>query len=185
MRIVKLFVLGTLLIGGLSAYAAPDLTPRTPTSKYYVDEKMSDRQPILNPRGEFRGDYVVTYGPRPGDEGGVEISDLSGNGENIPTVGSVNDALGKKQANLNNTAGKVVTYTTSAGSVGTHDVYQGASASYNANGLVEANHANAAIQKGLDDHLTCNSNHGPNSECWLWDLNEQASNAIYTPNNGN
>ena len=155
------------------------------TSKAYVDTNLATKQPILNPNGTDLRNNVVMYTDTAGEVSAKPISNtLTGNNINdqIPTVGGVNTALSDKQGKIAaGNAGDVVTYSGTAGSVGSHAVYN-SNASYNANGLLQANHANKAIQNGLNNHLTCvEGNKDPNnSRCWLYDINTQSNNTIYT-----
>ncbi len=94
-----------------------------------------------------------------------------------PTVTSksyVDTEIDKKQNKIGgDTAGSVITNTGSAGTVGAKGVYQtGGENTYNAqqNSLIEANHANTAIQNGLNAHVTCYESQ--NGECVLWSINE-------------
>lgn len=191
MRIVRLFMLGVMLIG-FSAYAADpvkavDGDKKIVTSKKYVDDALSLKQPKLNDGAADWRNNVVLYTNQAGvtDKKPI-VTSLSGDSGSLPTVGAVNTGLNLKQNKLgeNKTAGNVVTYTSTAGTLDQHDVYKGASAAYNANGLIEAQHANSAIRKGLNDHLSCAGNApGTNGPCWLWTINDQVEGTVYTPHN--
>ena len=156
------------------------------TSKAYVDFQISQKQPILNAEGTDLTNNVVMYTDEAGTVEAKPISNtLTGNniGDNLPTVGAVNTGLAGKQANIpaGTTAGNVVTYSGNEGQVGEKAVYN-ASASYNANALVQANHVNDAIQQGLNSHLTCvTSDKDPaTNQCWVYEINTQAANTVYT-----
>ena len=73
-----------------------------------------------------------------------------------------------------NTAGTVITNTGTAGVVGTKGVYKTTTAySSQTDSLIEANHANTAIQNGLNRHVTCADPVGGSaSECLLWSINQ-------------
>ena len=184
---VYAFVIGT-------AYATDAEDRKTVTSKKYVDDQIATKQAILNANGTDLRDNVVMYTNQAGEVTSKPISGHlvadTANGEtqagidnNLPTVGAVNIGLADKQNIIpaKNTT-KVVTYTATAGSVGEHDIYQGATATYNPNGLIESNHANSAIAKGLNEHLTCAPNgvDPVSNNCWLWQINDQAAGTVYT-----
>ena len=196
MRIVgKLFAFAVcaFVIGG--AYATDAEDRKTVTSKKYVDDQIATKQPILNENGTDLRDNVVMYTDTAGEVTSKPISGHlvadTANGEtqagidnNIPTVGAVNTGLATKQDEIGagTAAGNVVTYTGNAGTVGEKAVYN-SSATYNQNALIEANHANTAIRTGLNDHLTCAPNgiDPVSNNCWLWQINDQAANTVYTP----
>ena len=182
MRIGNLLLCGIVMIG--TAYA--DTASKTVTSQNYVDDQIATKQPILNADEADLRNNVVMYTNQAGTVAAKPISEtLSGTGidNNLPTVGAVNTGLADKQNIIPaKDTTKVVTYTTSQGSVGEHDIYQGATATYNPNGLIESSHANNAIVKGLNEHLTCAPNgiDPVSNNCWLWQINDQAAGTVYT-----
>jgi len=176
--IVALFI-------AMPAFAETDA--KTVTSRKYVDDQIATKQPILNANGTDLRDNVVMYTNQAGEVTAKPISTtLSGNGidNNLPTVGAVNTGLATKQDELSGTSGNVVTYTSNAGILGEHAVYKTTTTydTTNAGALVEANHANSAIAKGLNEHLTCAPNgiDPVSNNCWLWQINDQAANSVYT-----
>jgi len=180
--IVALFI-------AIPSYATDSSTDRkTVTSRKYVDDQIATKQPILNAAEADLRNNVVMYTNQAGEVTSKPISTtLSGTGidNNLPTVGAVNTGLNTKQNEIGagTASGNVVTYTGSPGTVGEKPVYD-SNATYNSNALIEANHANSAIRKGLNDHLSCvDGNRGPNNECWLWTIEDQAINTVYTPHN--
>ena len=190
MRIVgKLFAFAVcaFVIGG--AYATDAEDRKTVTSKKYVDDQIATKQAILNANGTDLRDNVVMYTNQAGTVTSKPISStLTGNNidSNLPTVGAVNTGLATKQDEIGagTAAGNVVTYTGNAGTVGEKAVYN-SNATYNQNALIEANHANTAIRTGLNEHLTCapNGTDPATGNCWLWQINDQAANTVYTPHN--
>jgi len=179
--IVALFI-------AIPSYATDSTDRKTVTSRKYVDDQIATKQPILNASGTDLRNNVVMYTNQAGEVTSKPISTtLSGTGidNNLPTVGAVNTGLAAKQNEIGagTASGNVVTYTGSPGTVGEKPVYN-SNATYNSNALIEANHANSAIRKGLNDHLSCvDGNRGPNNECWLWTIEDQAINTVYTPHN--
>ena len=185
MRIGNLLLCGIVMIG--TAYA--DTDRKTVTSKKYVDDQIATKQAILNANGTDLRDNVVMYTNQAGTVTSKPISStLTGNNidSNLPTVGAVNTGLATKQNEIGagTASGNVVTYTGNAGTVGEKAVYN-SSATYNQNALIEANHANTAIRTGLNEHLTCAPNgvDPVSNNCWLWQINDQAANTVYTPHN--
>ena len=191
MRIGNLLLCGIVMIG--TAYA--DTDSKTVTSKKYVDDQIATKQPILNENGTDLRDNVVMYTDTAGEVTSKPISGHlvadTANGEtqagidnNIPTVGAVNTGLATKQDEISGTSGNVVTYTSNAGTLGEHAVYKTTTTydTTNAGALVEANHANSAIAKGLNEHLTCAPNgiDPASNNCWLWQINDQAAGTVYT-----
>ena len=190
MRTIKILLLGTLMMVG-AAYATDVPANKIVTTKAYVDTEVATRQPLLNPQGTDLTNNVVMYTDTAGGVEPKPISDhlVAGSGETqatldgaLPTVGAVNTGLAAKQNILgqNKTAGNVATYTGTAGVLGEHAVYNG-SAAYNANGLVEAQHVNTAIQTGLNNHITCGGSDSVSGNCWLYTINTQSAGTIYTP----
>ena len=173
------------IVIAMPAYA--DTDSKTVTSKKYVDDQIATKQPILNANGTDLRDNVVMYTNQAGEVTSKPISaTLSGNGidNDLPTVGAVNTGLATKQDELSGTSGNVVTYTSNAGTLGEHAVYKTTTTydTTNAGALVEANHANSAIAKGLNEHLTCAPNgvDPVSNNCWLWQINDQAAGTVYT-----
>lgn len=188
MRIVgKLFAFAVCAFVIGTAYATDAEDRKTVTSKKYVDDQIATKQAILNANGTDLRDNVVMYTNQAGTVTSKPISStLTGNNidSNLPTVGAVNTGLATKQNEIGagTAAGNVVTYTGNAGTVGEKAVYN-SSATYNQNALIEANHANSAIRTGLNEHLTCapNGTDPATGNCWLWQINDQAANTVYTP----
>ena len=185
MRIGNLLLCGIVMIG--TAYADDVADRKTVTSRKYVDDQIATKQPILNAAEADLRDNVVMYTNQAGTVTSKPISaTLSGNGidNDLPTVGAVNTGLATKQDELSGTSGNVVTYTSNAGTLGEHAVYKTTTTydTTNAGALVEANHANSAIAKGLNEHLTCAPNgiDPVSNNCWLWQINDQAAGTVYT-----
>lgn len=192
MRFGKLIMLGLSLVVVGTAFAegeAPTDAERrkTVTSKWYVDQKVGEKQEALS---GTEGSIAVYTGTE-GSLTEIAVSDhIVATGSEVqdtiddflPTVGAVNTELNLRQNKLNGTAHTVATYTSTDGSLDQKAVYNTSNAydSTNQAALIEAAHANSAIQTGLDRHLTCDSNHGPNDECWLWTVNDQQPTDIYT-----
>jgi hypothetical protein len=173
------------IVIAMPAYA--DTDSKTVTSKKYVDDQIATKQEILNKDGDNLSNNVVMYTNQAGTVAAKPISEtLSGTGidNNLPTVGAVNTGLATKQDELSGTSGNVVTYTSNAGTLGEHAVYKTTTTydTTNAGALVEANHANSAIAKGLNEHLTCAPNgiDPVSNNCWLWQINDQAAGTVYT-----
>ncbi len=173
------------IVIAMPAYAETD--SKTVTSKKYVDDQIATKQPILNASEADLRNNVVMYTNQAGTVAAKPISTtLSGTGidNNLPTVGAVNTGLATKQDELSGTSGNVVTYTSNAGTLGEHAVYKTTTTydTTNAGALVEANHANSAIAKGLNEHLTCAPNgiDPVSNNCWLWQINDQAAGTVYT-----
>ena len=171
------------IVIAMPAYA--DTDSKTVTSKKYVDDQIATKQEILNKDGDNLSNNVVMYTDQAGEVTSKPISaTLSGNGidDNLPTVGAVNTGLATKQDELSGTSGNVVTYTSNAGTLGEHAVYKTTTTydTTNAGALVEANHANSAIAKGLNEHLTCAGTDSVSGNCWLWQINDQAAGTVYT-----
>ena len=177
MRIGNLLLVGIIMIG--TAYADDVADRKTVTSKKYVDDQIATKQPILNANGTDLRNNVVMYTNQAGEVTSKPISaTLSGTGidNNLPTVGAVNTGLATKQDELSGTS--------NAGTLGEHAVYKTTTTydTTNAGALVEANHANSAIAKGLNEHLTCAPNgiDPVSNNCWLWQINDQAAGTVYT-----
>lgn len=103
-------------------------------------------------------------------------------GENTVTSKSyVDSEVGKKQNKIGgDTADTVITNTGQEGVVGSKGVYKTTTA-YNSqtNSLIEANHANSAIQNGLNAHVTCYESE--NGECILWSINQLSGTYLPQP----
>ena len=188
MRIVgKLFAFAVCAFVIGTAYATDAEDRKTVTSKKYVDDQIATKQPILNADEADLRNNVVMYTNQAGTVTSKPISTtLSGDGidNDLPTVGAVNLGLADKQNKISGTSGNVVTYTSNAGTLGEHAVYKTTTTydTTNAGALVEANHANSAIAKGLNEHLTCAPNgiDPVSNNCWLWQINDQAAGTVYT-----
>ena len=183
MRIGNLLLCGIIMIG--TAYADDVADRKTVTSRKYVDDQIATKQPILNAAEADLRNNVVMYTNQAGTVAAKPISTtLSGTGidNDLPTVGAVNTGLATKQDELSGTSGNVVTYTSNAGTLGEHAVYKTTTTydTTNAGALVEANHANSAIAKGLNEHLTCAGTDSVSGNCWLWQINDQAAGTVYT-----
>ena len=205
MNLIAILAIGT--VG--TAHAANEPTDaqkrKTATSQYYVDTAVETKQVAVPAES---GNYVVTYPNSAGndtnhDEAGeinkrhisttLTVGNNGGDGVNaagadIPTVGAVNSGLNGKQAKLSNTAGKLVTYGDSEGSVGTEDVYNESNAySGQSTALVRASHVNAAVANGFAALLTCqdyetgyNATNDPNGDhCLTYRVN--TLNGTYVP----
>jgi len=173
------------IVIAMPAFADDVADRKTVTSKKYVDDQIATKQPILNAGGADLRNNVVMYTNQAGTVTSKPISaTLSGNGidNNLPTVGAVNTGLADKQNKISGTSGNVVTYTSNAGTLGEHAVYKTTTTydTTNAGALVEANHANSAIAKGLNEHLTCAGTDSVSGNCWLWQINDQAAGTVYT-----
>lgn len=129
MKKICLIFGGILAIAG-NAYAVTS----TVTSKDYVDNAVATKQAIIPAQS---GDYVVMY---PNDDNGDDdgaigmrqiITDFSNydDGNELVTVGAINSALQDRQDIIPaGTSGNLVTYTGTAGSVGSASVYNAANA---------------------------------------------------------
>lgn len=173
---------GTVVSPGDGRATAADA--KTVTSQRYVDKAVERKQKAFD--GER--DTVVMYTSTAGGVDSKTIEgDLSGNSAGLPKVDAVNAGLNKKQEKISAVpsarSGNIVTYTGTAGQVGERALYR-STQTYNSQGLVEASNVNKAISSGLNGNLSCNSNHGPNNECWLWTITTQPTGAVYTPNAG-
>ena len=102
---------------------------------------------------------------------------------NIVTSKSyVDNLVSQKQDKIGgDTAGTVITNTGTEGTVGKKGVYKTTTAYSSQTGsLIEANHANTAIQNGLNRHVTCADPVGASaSDCLLWGINQLSG--IYLP----
>ena len=98
-------------------------------------------------------------------------------GENVVTSKSyVDTEVAKKQQKIGGgAADTVITNTGADGVVGSKGVYKtGGSNTYSGQttSLIEANHANTAIQNGLNAHVTCyHYDSANNNDCDLWEIN--------------
>lgn len=107
------------------------------------------------------------------------------NDQNIVTSKSyVKAELDKKQGLIGDgPADTVITNTGTAGTVGSKGVYKTTTAySSQTDSLIEANHANTAIQNGLNAHVTCADPVGGSaSECILWSINQLSGTYLPQP----
>ena len=171
----------------INAYA----TSSTVTSRDYVDNVVATKQAKIPAQS---GDYVVMYPNSENDEDDGEIgmraiiTDVGDydEGNELVTVGAINSALQDRQNQISaGTSGNLVTYTGSAGSVGSASVYNGSNAySGQTTSLVQAQHVNAAAANAFNAHITCNTYATPNdptSECVLWNVNNLSG--TYVPQN--
>lgn len=166
-----------------------ELDKKTVTSKKYVDDGLATKQPVLSGNGN---DVAVTYpettGGTPGQRTIYTTVGNSTSDSGLVTSGGVRSALNEKQDVVNGvsgSAGKVVLYNNSGrlshANNPARGVYNGGSAySGQTTNLVEARHVNTAVKNGFEAHVTCDSSRlGPNSECWLWQINDL--NGVYLP----
>ncbi|MBQ6736212.1 MAG: hypothetical protein IJQ90_01865 [Alphaproteobacteria bacterium] len=185
---VSILTLGAIAsVLSLNAYA----TSSTVTSRDYVDNVVATKQAKIPAQS---GDYVVMY---PNDENGEDdgeigmraiITDVSNydEGDELVTVGAINSALQDRQDIISaGTSGNLVTYTGTAGSVGSASVYNGSNSySGQTTSLVQAQHVNAAAANAFNAHITCNTYATPGdttSECVLWNVNNLSG--TYVPEN--
>ena len=211
MRFGKLVVFGLsmVFIGAAFAEGEPVVTDavkrKTVTSKWYVDQKIAEKQEVLNKNNNTWNNNVVVYGSSDGqltnkpiipdinNETRTTLTAQTGESQAtidtyLPTVAAVSGDLNSKQNKLGNqmTDGYVATYTSTDGTLSEKAVYNTGAAynnnNTNQNALIEAAHANDAIQDGLNKHLTCGGtqNGQPDGTCWLWTVNEQTSSDFYT-----
>ena len=168
--------------GAYADDAATILAKKTVTSKNYVD---TTRQPILQAQD---GDYAVLYPGDGDDDGAVRpraivdyIAEADYEGE-LVTAGAVKTALDAKQPLIEGNStlnGKIITYTGTAGTVGSKDVYNSANAyTGQTTALVEARHVNAAVADGFSKILSCVDAPG----CTLWRIDDTMS-GTYVPQN--
>ena len=148
----------------------------TLTSKDYVDTAVLGKQPKIS------GDngYAVTYGASAGAYGqkqiktsvGSDISDLS-----LPTTGAVVKGLNGKQATIiGGTSGDLVTYSGTAGTVGSAAVYKtNLTYASQPDALVQAQHVNTATANAFNAVMRCTDwpDDVPHTDenCWLWQVN--------------
>ncbi len=94
----------------------------------------------------------------------------------------VDNLVATKQQKFSDTAGTVVTYTDTAGTVGKRAIYANGDTWNSATQvkLIEANQANTAIQNGLNQHLTCGDRDPATQGCLYWSINSTA-NQVYMP----
>ena len=193
-----LFGLCAVTIGG-AAFAEGNVSDRKKvTSQYYVDEQLKNKQPIMSGTSGKVVMAPTSIDPEtgfgtPGEKPIVTTLTGAGNTD-LPTVGAVRDALDEKQDKLSGTNGYVVTRGRLEGTdeqltgnpvYSPTDQYNAARqySKTNKDGVLQANQANAAIRKGLNEHLTCDTSQGtgPNNTCWLWKIkDEPSSNPDYT-----
>ncbi len=164
----------------------------TVTSRGYVDAAVATKQAIIPAQS---GDYVVMYpNDDNGDDDGVigmrqiitDVTDYD-EGNELVTVGAINSALQDRQNIIPaGTSGNLVTYTGTAGTVGSASVYN-ASNSYSGQttALVQAQHVNAAAMNAFNAHLTCNQYDTSGTQtaehCLLWSVNNLSG--TYVPGN--
>ena len=165
---------------------------KTVTTQGYVDNAVATKQAKIPAQS---GDYVVMYPNSENDEDDGEIGMRAiitdvGNydeGTELVTVGAINSALQDKQNLIPaGTSGNLVTYTGSAGSVGSAAVYN-ASNSYSGQNtaLVQAQHVNTAAANAFNAHITCNQYDTSGTQtaehCLLWNVNNLSG--TYVPEN--
>lgn len=210
MRIGNLFLCGVyaVAISGatFAAMAAGDdaADRKKVTSQYYVDEKLKLKQPEMSGTSGQVVMYPTSIDQQTGfgTPGGKPVAEaLSGSGvtdNDLPNVGAVRAGLEDKQDKLSGTNGYVVTYrnTTDTGTeqlkgnpiynpsqLGSYEPSTGSYGKKNENGVLQANHANPAIARGLNGHLTPDtSNTGPGGVNWLYTINTETSGTEYTKN---
>lgn len=153
---------------------------KTVTTQGYVDNAVATKQDKLS----GTNGYAVTYGASAGTTDGRQIvtvlDTVSATSTALPTAGAVVAALNDKQNKLPaGTSGALVTYSGTAGTVGSTAVYNPANAySGQTEALVQAQHVNSAIANGFNAHLSCNRRADPNdetSDCLLWNINTLTS----------
>ncbi len=206
MRIGNLFLCGVyaVAISGatFAAMAAGDdaADRKKVTSQYYVDEKLKLKQPEMSGTNGRVVMYPTSYDidetaqiGTPGEKPVAEA--LSGSGvtdNDLPNVGAVRAGLEDKQDKLSGTNGYVVTYRNvgdSGEQLKGNPIYN-PSANYNADGsyskknkdgVIQANHANPAIARGLNAHLTPDTNQqGPGGVNWLYTIRTEVDGTDYT-----
>ena len=168
---MKKFVIN--LIGTMFTVAAFATGENVVTSQQFVDDELSNRQDLVQPKS---GDKAMTAPVAPATKGAIgerEIKTNLGNEStnqsdpSLTTVGTVNAAIDTKQAKLNKyPAGvNVVTYTGTQTDQAATDGYRGAGVTtitpiYDetvntyGNGLVRAETLNTAVQRGIRRSLT-------------------------------
>ena len=164
----------------------------TVTSRGYVDAAVATKQAKIPAQS---GDYAVMYPNSTNGEsdGAIGARAIIGNldnyddGTELPTAGAITRALQDKQNLIpGGTNGNLVTYTGTAGSVGSASVYN-ASNSYSGQttALVQAQHVNAAAMNAFNAHLTCNQYDTSGTQtaehCLLWSVNNLSG--TYVPGN--
>ena len=124
-----------------------------PTSKSYTDAQMDTRQPKFSGLGN---DKLMLYSDT--TDGVVVSRDIVttlGTGTTattVPTRGAVRTGLNTKQDILNGTAGSVVTYTGTTGSLAAKPVYSSTNNIKTA--LIEADDLNSVITNAVNSSLT-------------------------------
>ena len=161
------------LIGIMFTVAAFAAGENVVTSQQFVDDELSNRQDLVQPKS---GDKAMTAPVAPAAKGAIgerEIKTTLGNESTnqsdtgITTVGTIKAAIDTKQAKLNNyPAGvNVVTYTGTETDQQATDGYRGAGVTtitpiYDetvntyGNGLVRAETLNTAVQRGIRRSLS-------------------------------
>ena len=151
----------------------------TLTSKDYVDTAVLGKQPKIT---GMNGN-LVTYGASAGAYGQKAVATSVGSdatATTIPTTGAVVKGLnGKQAAIIGGTSGNLVTYSGTAGTVGSAAVYKTSSTyASQPDALVQAQHVNAATQNAFNAVMTCNAwdpdvpvADRTDENCWLWNVN--------------
>lgn len=186
---VSIFTLGA--IASVLIINSTFAVTSTVTSKDYVDNAVATKQAVIPAQS---GDWVVMY---PNDDNGDDdgaigmrqiITDVGNydEGNELVTVGAINSALQDRQDVIpGGTSGNLVTYTGTAGTVGSAAVYNASNAySGQTTSLVQAQHVNAAAMNAFNAHITCNTYATPGdtgSECLLWNVNNLSG--TYVPGN--
>ena len=180
----KIIMIGAVLATG-AAMADPTPT-QIVTSKAYVDDQVATKQPNLAGSG---ANVAVTFPSEPGGTpNSRDIGTTVTTGDALVTTGGVNTALNAKQKKIGSGGaggsganGDVVTYTGTAGTVSSKGVYNsGAAYSGQTGKLVEAQHVNAAVTNGFNNHMTCYQNQPGTNKCWLYTMNDM-SGGTYVP----
>lgn len=172
----------------LNAYA----TSATVTSKDYVDAVVATKQPKIPAQA---GDYAVMYPNSENDEDDGVIGaraiitsvDNYDEGNELVTVGAINMALQDRQDIIPaGTSGNLVTYSGTAGTVGSASVYNASNTYSGQTGsLVQAQHVNTAAINAFNAHIDCNtydtSGIQTAEHCILWNVNNLSG--TYVPQN--
>ncbi len=186
MNIKNLVSFGVIL-GTFAPIATFATEENVVTTKTYVDTMVNAKQDKLS----GTSGYAVTYGATDGATGSKAIVGILGtdtSAETLPTTGAVVTGLNAKQDAFNGTPNTVVTYTSTAGTVGETAVYDETSAySGQEDSLAEVQHVNSAITNAFNAHITCNeyvSGAARTPEnCLLWDVNDLSGTYIPQSNN--
>lgn len=186
MNIKNLVSFGVIL-GTFAPIATFATEENVVTTKTYVDTMVNAKQDKLS----GTSGYAVTYGATDGATGSKAIVRILGtdtSAETLPTTGAVVKELNAKQDTFDGTPNTVVTYTSTAGTVGETAVYDETSAySGQEDSLAEVQHVNSAITNAFNAHITCNeyvSGAAQTPEnCLLWDVNDLSGTYIPQSNN--